>query len=510
MYGTALARGSVSFTPDFFRSRGAALDAAVFARQGGAVTFAVDPPDAVVYCFRYAECEERLIPLPFKPHEGSASAPRAEPQLRIEAVTDPALSPFEAGDILCSINDTKLALWGDFAKALESGGVNAPVKVELVRGGTRHSRRWVPFPQDRYEEADDIELRPGRVLDTRRQFGFTFVAYPLVFLEDCALRPTSAPAVRLPEGSYLFVFRKPGYADTRYPVHITNQDVTIRTRLLRPDAIPPGFIFVPAGPFGCGGDPDAFQSLPFDEQTLPDYFMSRHEVTFEEYLAFLNDPLEQIDGEGRARPASDEVRAYVSTYLAPVYKRDTIDLLPRWGSKRLIDRAGEGEPWTLTDLVPDPRWPVFDISQLAALEYAHWLTEKKHKDGPWRFALPADLQWEKAARGADRRTFVWGGYPMWCFAWTARGIFTDRGERKTPAAVGAAPADESAYGIRDLTGSVSEHALGETARPFRYQSIRGGNWLETDEIWGRIATRNGRLPEGSSRNTGIRIVATGR
>jgi formylglycine-generating enzyme required for sulfatase activity len=99
---------------------------------------------------------------------------------------------------------------------------------------------------------------------------------------------------------------------------------------------------------------------------------------------------------------------------------------------------------------------------------------------------------------------VWGDAPVWSYAWTNRGI---PWTRKRPERVGASPADESAYGVRDLTGSVSEHALGQPAPPFRYGSIRGGNWFNTDEIWGRIATRNGLLPENTARNTGFRLAA---
>jgi formylglycine-generating enzyme required for sulfatase activity len=67
--------------------------------------------------------------------------------------------------------------------------------------------------------------------------------------------------------------------------------------------------------------------------------------------------------------------------------------------------------------------------------------------------------------------------------------------------------DESVFGIRDLAGSVSEFAAAKTMADYRFVVLRGGNWYTVDDYFFRAATRNGRLPEATGVDAGIRLVA---
>jgi serine/threonine-protein kinase len=308
--------------------------------------------------------------------------------------------------------------------------------------------------------------------------------------------------VDLPKGSYLFVFRLPGYLDLRYPVAMPptrKQRARLRQiRLLKVDEIPRGFVPVPGGMFTCGGDSEVDQSLELDQVPVAEFFMKRLEVTFGEYLEFVNSP----ENRERIDPRTGHVRPLASwdDVVVPAEKT-TAPILPVWNEEKLFDFEEKTRSWSIRD--PSLfHCPVFGITYLAVLEYVHWLNQKFARAGKrWRVRLPTDLEWEKAARGVDRRFLVWGNYLVRSFCKSLRGT---RGHGY-PEVVGAYPMDESVYGVRDLAGSVAEFTCDRTVE--RFISVRGGSWDRIDDYPFRIANRNGLLPEGWGRDTGIRLVA---
>ena len=107
--------------------------------------------------------------------------------------------------------------------------------------------------------------------------------------------------------------------------------------------------------------------VPGHQVTLDAYWIDKYEVSIENYVAFLN-----------ANNFQNETQ--VEDYIN-LSGDDRIYLLDKW-------YFGEGFG----------SYPITDISQEGAQAYCEWVGG----------SLPTEAQWEKAARGTDRRLYPWG------------------------------------------------------------------------------------------------------
>jgi len=113
-------------------------------------------------------------------------------------------------------------------------------------------------------------------------------------------------------------------------------------------------------------------------------------------------------------------------------------------------RAGNAEipPGFAHGLPPRGRenHPVHGISHEAMLAYCDWLSGATG----WRYRLPTEVEWEKAARGEDGRAYPWGDRFE-----PGRANTREVGLGDTTT-VGAFPGGASPYGVLDLAGNVEE------------------------------------------------------
>jgi formylglycine-generating enzyme required for sulfatase activity len=155
-----------------------------------------------------------------------------------------------------------------------------------------------------------------------------------------------------------------------------------------------------------------------------------------------------------------------------------------------------------------PNRPVAGVSWYEAMAYCRW---RSRRDGQ-RITLPTEAQWERAARGTERRRFPWGSQipdgTLRASFGESVGHTTDVGSHPDGDTPGTNP-------ISDLGGNVLEWCLD---RKVSYESVpRAGDGLR-DGRSGQRVTRGGsfyhdrrslRAASRSGQEPGVRTALLG-
>ncbi len=325
-------------------------------------------------------------------------------------------------------------------------------------------------------------------------------------VEDAAvpLGVTPLEFVELPVGSYMLTITADGYDPVRMPMAIERDqhfvalapdDVEARVlRLPLPGELGPDDIFVPAGWFWCGGDPNATDSFPSTRIWVEDVIFRRFPVTVGEYAEWLRHLL-----------ATEGPEAVVARSPAPSGESRTRGVFAVVDGSLVQREDHIGQHW-------DPRIPLTTIDWYDATAFAAW---EAHRSGLlWR--LPHELEWEKAARGVDRRLFPWGDHPE--ASWAAN-VHAFEGPPLS-SMVDSFPLDRSPYGVRGCAGNVRDlcnniwtrqpefpPAVAEVIEPHRdhFLACRGGSSGNTVRAL-HLATRYGGRPFQRHTNVGFRLA----
>lgn len=258
------------------------------------------------------------------------------------------------------------------------------------------------------------------------------------------LGQTPLIGVPLSKGDWLLVISAPGRATVRYPVSIgrlehwdgvaPGESQTRRVVLPALDALRDDEIYVPCSWFQRGGDPMASGSGPCERVWLDSFVVDRFAVTNRQYQAFLDALVDAGDLDQAERCAPREQTG------GPFVGR-------REGSRLVLP-----ENWPADA-------PIVDIDWWCAAAYASWSGGR----------LLSNDEWEKAARGVDRRMYPWGdGFD----ATFSRMRDSVQGLSSTTS-VHSHPVDESPYGVRGMAGNACTWCADELPdrRPYR-----GGAW----------------------------------
>lgn len=204
-------------------------------------------------------------------------------------------------------------------------------------------------------------------------------------------------------------------------------------------------ILIPAGEFLMGssdeeikvlketfGKRDLYSDYPFEAETpkrkvfVQSFYIDRHEVTNKQYARFVKE----------------------TGYKPP----------KNWEGKMF--KTGKGD------------FPVLYVSQEDAAAYAKWAGKR----------LPAEEEWEKAARGTEGYIFPWGNKFDPFKAVTAdsdlRFILGALCSVNSANKVELAPGDISSYGVHDMAGNVREWTSTTALNTTSMVIIKGASWVD--------------------------------
>lgn len=205
-----------------------------------------------------------------------------------------------------------------------------------------------------------------------------------------------------------------------------------------------GFVPIPAGSFPMGSnpliDPMAFENERWSQTSrqgiveLPDYYISRFEVTTAQFAAFVEATAYRADPQSQQQALNHPV-AYVSWTDAVAYSR--------WLDKTLREAAFL--PPALKDFL---------------MEGAH-------------VTLPNEAEWEKAAKGADGRIYPWGNQMQSQRANVASG---------GTMAVGSFSCPECLFDLKDMSGNVWEWTR-SAYQDYPFEASNNRVNLAEDALW---------------------------
>jgi formylglycine-generating enzyme required for sulfatase activity len=308
-----------------------------------------------------------------------------------------------------------------------------------------------------------------------------------------------------PPGALVLELAAPGRATTRLPV-LARHGETLKLAIVLPSAevVPPSMIYVPPGRFLFGSADSSdlrrgfLNSPPIHEVVTGGYLIGRHEVTFAEWIEFLD-----------SLPA-DERRRRAPSSLTPQSSLSLTEVAPkRWrftfvrATATYTAETGEHIYYQGRAQRADQDWlklPVAAISYEDALTYAAWLDRSRRIPGA---RLCDDYEWERAARGADGRTFPTGE----SLAADDADIDVTYGRQPVaygPDEVGAHPRSRSPVGADDMAGNVWEwtRSVETPDAPI----ARGGGWYN-EALSARTTNREPGEPTQRHVWIGLRICA---
>jgi len=298
---------------------------------------------------------------------------------------------------------------------------------------------------------------------------------------------------------------------------------------------PNEFVYIPAGSFQMGDHHDGISdALPVHTVTLDAFYMSKYEITNQQYCAFLNSayPAQLKVVSGVVYAADDTSNSYPYCNMHSYNPDSQIIFSDPDFSVNIKDG--------ITDMSDHP---MVVVSWHGSVAYCNWKSQQEGLEScyylsTWLcdftksgFRLPTEAEWEYAARGGEHDPYYrypWGDtidgsmanyngsgdpYEVGAYPWTTPVGYYDGGQSPTGSDMA------NGYGLYDAACNIFEwcydwrdsdyYSISPINNPTGPGSgtervIRGGNWYGGGSIC-RVAYRRSAHPGNRSSSYGFRI-----
>lgn len=313
----------------------------------------------------------------------------------------------------------------------------------------------------------------------------------------------------LPPGSYRLRLTLAGRMPILVPLRVVRGEaLVVDAPLPWANEIPDGYVFVPPGRFLFGSAVDEqvrqsfLEAVPLHSVTTAAYLIARHETTFGEWLTYLDTLPAAERAERWPRSPSNTSQGELELRTLPD-GRLQLTLRP---TNAQVRTALRGEPLIFPQRpahkeVPWEQLPVVGIDYHDAVAYARWLNNSGRVPGA---RLCTEMEWERAARGADGRNYPHGNL-LWADDANYDATYARDSHSMGPDAVGSHPASRSPFGVDDMTGNVWEWV--DSSRQRGRSLLRGGAYY-FDVMTVRLDNRKPIEPSLRDHRAGLRICAS--
>ncbi len=412
-----------------------------------------------------------------------------------------SLQALEAAQILDPSNDEARRL---LAEVLFERALLAELNHEEKQAAELRERLGLYDTEDQYAERwsapgkVSLLVRPaGTEVSLGRYEKDSLGRYVLGEMRSLGVSPLAGAEIE--QGSYLLMMSD-GRSEVRYPLLVQRGEVLeIDFVMPDPEKIPEGFVYVPPGRFLFGSaDDEAMRKLffyapPLHLVSTGAYLIGRHEVSFADWIEFLD---EQSDAQQKKLlPSAERVK----------FERVDDSWVLTFGSDEGAISAGQGEMVRLAErstyIEQDwSQWPVVGIGVVEARSYVEWLGRTGRLPGA---RLCTGMEWERAVRGADQRSYGHGDLLAVEDA-NYDQTFGFNGAALGPTPVGGVEHTVSPFGLNDTAGNAFEWT--DSSMADGELVIRGGAF-PYDSIQARAYNRPVVTDDFRDWSSGLRVCA---